>query len=272
MRPSAWGGLADSEAVLNVHPWARTVATSAPARKCLSNLTRAFVAVPCSLSRPQFETAYELNWPLYDNKFFTKFPERGGGISCRPQKLKDGNISMQHRCPLLHTLPKLHRRWVVIDSVPNPPINVRPLSTCAPDRVMVACLSCSRDVLRPGIDTGMPPPTFPHAAGVFPSTRQEVSQRCKSAHFSAFFRGKNSDALRRAIASLNGTMVPRLGPVHISFNDFYAGMPMSDPNRGDGAGKTPATSNEEFDALLRTSNFGFAPRGDARFSCERASG
>jgi len=125
---------------------------------------------------------------------------------------------------------------------------------CAPRWVTVACMSCHPSWLRPSIDTALPPPTFERRSGVYPTSHAEVFRRCLApASVAASFQGRLNDPKRKAIIELNNSAVPSLGSIQIYATDATSRL-------------LDNGTHAAFETLLRTSHFGFAPRGEARFS------
>jgi len=227
-------------------PWAKTDMDDPYTRRCLVTLTRKWLETPSSLSRPWFETSFESNWPVYGHRSEV-WPD-----ACGPW-LSRKNITYGHRCEKLQELDS-SRHWVVLDSVPNLPKHSTPLTMCAPRWVTVACMSCHPSWLRPSIDTALPPPTFERRSGVYPTSHAEVFRRCLApASVAASFQGRLNDPKRKAIIELNNSAVPSLGSIQIYATDATSRL-------------LDNGTHAAFETLLRTSHFGFAPRGEARFS------
>ena len=227
-------------------PWAKTDMDDPYTRRCLVTLTRKWLETPSNLSRPWFETSFESNWPVYGHRSEV-WPD-----ACGPW-LSRKNITYGHRCEKLQELDS-SRHWVVLDSVPNLPKHSTPLTMCAPRWVTVACMSCHPSWLRPSIDTALPPPTFERRSGVYPTSHAEVFRRCLApASVAASFQGRLNDPKRKAIIELNNSAVPSLGSIQIYATDATSRL-------------LDNGTHAAFETLLRTSHFGFAPRGEARFS------
>jgi hypothetical protein len=123
---------------------------------------------------------------------------------------------------------------------------ITPLSLCAPPHVAVACLSCSRQHLRLGLDMGLPPIT-PRLSRLtkhplLPQSRAEVERRCHEhardpLRLAAVFRGssKHGTTYKRTLRSrlvhkLHGQNVSRsLGPISARLTDVGAQRPPASP-------------------------------------------
>ena len=234
-----------------------------PARRpgdALLSVTKNWLAVPSTLHRPMFETCLETG-ELHHPR-------------TAAMKAMFGQAQLS-RCDRLQELPA-DRQWVAFDclgygSRPRPAdgnatVHGRstPLSLCAPAHVAIACLSCSRQHLREGLDMGLPPITPRKISGV-PQSREEVERRCR-AHASdamrlaASFRGNAKHGapvrarLRSSLAKTShGRVVPGFGPISVRVNDMAT------------QGKPVGNSSSMAMDLLH-SQFGLVPRGDSYFS------
>jgi hypothetical protein len=167
---------------------------------------------------------------------------------------------VRRRCSLLQQLDK-RVRWVAMDALPEwmaLAYQSEPLTACAPPHVTVACMACTVSQLRPKAgDTGLPPPTLQSDAA--PASREELLQRClRGTTLAASFRGRKTRApIRMKLGALNNKVVPGLGAVEVVFTD-HAGLSSAQKARG--------VHDEVYEAQLRRSHFGLAPRGDSLFS------
>ncbi|GMI02474.1 hypothetical protein TrST_g5936, partial [Triparma strigata] len=116
------------------------------------------------------------------------------------------------------------------------------IAKCAPDNVMIGCLSCAKKELRDGIDIAVPPPTFLHEE--YPDSVTEVEDRCLTAERLAYFRGQGRTKIRKQVAQavLNET-------------DIVVDL-------------TKGYNNQELNAFqeLANSKFGLIIRGDNMFT------
>ena len=224
---------------------------------CLTHITRRWLEVNSSLSRPAcMDSARLENWPDFENwrRPASMFTPTG----CRQSPLT------WDRCEDLRML-RGPQTWVVLDmwSYGQPwghhPI---PLSSCAPDNVVVGCMSCEWEQLRPGIDVAIPAPTPIRSDYLFPTDATEVRKRCLSTRkrspierVAAVFRGSSrskSTRLRLRLTSLDGAHVSdELGSIRVTLTDRRQPTNVNSPSFEDG---------------MRRAHFALAPRGDAHFT------
>ena len=142
------------------------------------------------------------------------------------------------------------------------------LTQCAPPHVVVACVSCSRQHLRKGIDVGFPPIT-PRPKRLadqgMPTSEDEVERRCRThaqdeQHVAASFRGgsKHGTNIRKRLRSqlrrqLHGKDVTGFGRISVRLVD-------------EGGSPPPIINSTSMSADLRHSQFGLVPRGDSYYS------
>ena len=226
-------------------------------------LTKAWLSVPSSLNRVPFETCLGPTG---------KWPPNPRDKAC----LSD---AAYRRCDWLRLLPA-DRLWVVLDchgytyrpdrgqKGVQSTGGVQPLSWCAPPHVMVACSSCARSHVRPGLDTGLPF-DLAYLVGCKQCAHPELSvsaveRRCRMPNtLAASFRGslKGGDpykfVLRSRLAELSNAEVRGLGRIQVVFTD-----------RPDLSINTSAQDqlSHNFDEDFSRSHFGLSPRGDNIFS------
>ena len=241
--------------------------------RVLMNQTRAWLSVPSSSNRPVFETCLQgRKWPL------------------GPTERRIFQEALQHRCHWVNGLDS-SVAWVALDcggyghsQPPGRRHDNGSLARCAPAHVSVACVTCSKSDLRPGIDMGFPPISWgtKTLAALRPNSTQDVEQRCLFNYEHRFeryplatFRGSFAsrfsrhtypyDGYKRTLGhwllnmSRHNVSVPGWGHIQVSFTDLTdkASAAM------EGA-KTLCTNSYEEDFLK--SQFILAPRGTNLYS------
>lgn len=226
-------------------------------------VTKDWLATPSEIHRAPFETCLEtgeLHHP-------------------RTPAMKSAFTQAEmSRCARLQSLPE-HKLWIALDckgyghrpklSDGNESAHHRftPLSLCAPSHVAIACLSCSVQHLRPGLDMGLPPitPKSTLRLSTTPSSAQEVEQRCRAhsqdaMRLAASFRGnaKHGSPVRSHLRShlmrtVHGATVNSYGRISVRLSDALQ----------QGA---PVTNSTSMTTDLLHSQFGLVPRGDSYFS------
>jgi hypothetical protein len=234
----------------------------------LLDITKLWLKEPASsiLHRPPFETCLEtgaLSHPSTAN-------------------LKAWRIQAeQARCDRVRELPA-DRLWIALDCSdyghrPRPSEGnttayhrMTPLSLCAPPHVAVACLSCSRQHMRAGLDMGLPPVTprlrALSAHPLLPRSRAEVEHRCRGhasdpLRLAAVFRGssKHGTTYKRTFRS---RMVDKLHGQPVSASLGAISARLTDV----GSQRPPVTNSTSMEADLAHAQFGLVPRGDSYYS------
>ena len=222
------------------------------------------------LHRPTFETCLE-----------TGALHHPSNVALKAARIQ----AQQARCRRVKELPVLPgATWVALDCEdygrrPRPSdgnmthhFRSTPLALCAPPHVAVACLSCSAQHLRPGLDMGLPPimPRLKQMQShpLFPASRDAVEQRCRAhqddpLRLAASFRGtaKHGAAVKKLLRlrlakELHGReTTPMLGPISVHLNDV-----------GDQGQPVHGGVLRSMEEDLSHSQFGLVPRGDSYYS------